>query len=340
MYASVPLPRFKFEKLTKKEVNDFKRSFHQYLIANELNEKAEKQKVALLRLAFNAEVNDLIDNIEEQNQTVAGIWDHLEGQLVPKNNTCYEQYHFFNRKQGQEETFLQFYQDLKNISKYCEFGDQLETILKVRIVYGIKNNQLRERLLRNPTLTLKDVVDHCRAAEEAKERAEAVAQKEEQVVMAINHSQSKPFFQRSGGKQQFNPMPMQHYNKEPFQVNTYKQIQSRSYQPNRKFKSKPMFANQTFNCTRCTSRHSRGQCPAYGKICQICNGRNHYTSVCFKKKDQRRIQSMNCEDEGSDIEGGDVISGNTVGNLMYLATLLDPLEMEMEFEVSLLKCLV
>ncbi|KAI5736071.1 hypothetical protein M8J77_026278 [Diaphorina citri] len=330
MNASVPLPKFEFEKLTKKEVNDFKRSFHQYLIANELNEKAEKQKVALLRLAFNAEVNDLIDNLEERNHTVAGIWDHLEGQLVPKNNTCYEQYHFFNRKQGQEETFLQFYQDLKNISKYCEFGDQLETILKVRIVYGIKNNQLRERLLRNPTLTLKDVVDHCRAAEEAKERAEAVAQKEEQVVMAINHSQSKPFFQRSGGRQQFNPMPMQHYNpmpmqqynpmpmqhynKEPFQVNTYKQIQSRSYQPNRKFKSKPMFANQTFNCTRCTSRHSRGQCPAYGKICQICNGRNHYTSVCFKKKDQRRIQSMNCEDErriqsmncedeGSDIEG-------------------------------------
>uniref|UniRef100_A0A8D8ZH57 Uncharacterized protein n=1 Tax=Cacopsylla melanoneura TaxID=428564 RepID=A0A8D8ZH57_9HEMI len=321
---NVPLPKFHFKTLSKKEIGDFKRSFELYLVANELQAKEEKLKVALLKLAFDPETNDLIDGINEE-VTIKSIWKHLEEQLLPANNTCFEQYRFFNRKQEQDETFMKFYQELKSIAKFCEFGEQLDTIMKVRIVYGISNNQLRERLLRNPTLTLTEVVNHCRAAEEAREKVNLVAEKENS-VMAINNSTQ--WYGNSSTRQHGNYQKQQHGNYQTRQHGNYQtqqhgntskqhygnsrgnQQQQNNYarprsqnffNPQRKYNN---FKQPNNGCSRCTSRHSRGQCPAYGKVCSICNGRNHLSRVCFKKE-ERKVQTMNygTEDEDSDLEG-------------------------------------
>lgn len=88
--------------------------------------------------------------------------------MLPKTNTAYEQYKLFERVQTENEPFNEFYIDLLNIAHKCDFGDQLNTILKARIVFGINNKVLRERLLRNPDLSLTEVVNYCRASEDAK----------------------------------------------------------------------------------------------------------------------------------------------------------------------------
>lgn len=37
------------------------------------------------------------------------------------------------------------------------------------------------------------------------------------------------------------------------------------------------------NCWRCNTQHNQGSCPAYGKVCKVCNDKNHFTGFCRKK---------------------------------------------------------
>lgn len=38
------------------------------------------------------------------------------------------------------------------------------------------------------------------------------------------------------------------------------------------------------SCRYCGYTHERGRCPAYGKICSLCQKRNHFARVCSKNK--------------------------------------------------------
>ena len=36
------------------------------------------------------------------------------------------------------------------------------------------------------------------------------------------------------------------------------------------------------NCSFCSSSHQYGKCPAYGKVCHKCKGKNHFEKACRK----------------------------------------------------------
>ncbi|KAL1446536.1 hypothetical protein WDU94_003534 [Cyamophila willieti] len=115
-------------------------------------------------------LNDLVDSFNIKEVTVKKIFEKLKEELIPKANVSHERYKFFGRSQKDNETFNEYYIDLMNIAKNCEFDNQLESNLKAKIVYGIRCPALQERLLRNPGLTLKEVVNYCRSTEDAKKK--------------------------------------------------------------------------------------------------------------------------------------------------------------------------
>lgn len=55
--------------------------------------------------------------------------------------------------------------DLKNKAKDCEFGELCDSLIRDRIVCGIRDDQVRVRLLREAELTLVKALDVCRASE-------------------------------------------------------------------------------------------------------------------------------------------------------------------------------
>ncbi|XP_065080058.1 uncharacterized protein K02A2.6-like [Ochlerotatus camptorhynchus] len=70
-----------------------------------------------------------------------------------------------------------------------------------------------------------------------------------------------------------------------------------------KFRSKP----QSQRCKFCGDRHdfSKGSCPALGKRCHRCNGRNHFGKVCkasnrFQNRKSRKVKEV--KDESTDSE--------------------------------------
>ena len=43
---------------------------------------------------------------------------------------------------------------------------------------------------------------------------------------------------------------------------------------------------EKYMCKRCGSQHAPKQCPANGKVCNQCKGKNHYAKQCFAKGKQ------------------------------------------------------
>ena len=58
--------------------------------------------------------------------------------------------------------------------KDCGFGDQTESLIRDRIVFGCSDARVKERLLREDNLTLKSALDICRAAEVSKAQMKVV----------------------------------------------------------------------------------------------------------------------------------------------------------------------
>ena len=75
--------------------------------------------------------------------------------------------HAFNtRSQRDGETTDQYVTDLKTKAQKCEFGEFKDSLIRDRIVCGIRCDKTRSRLLRESDLTLQRAVDIlCRANE-------------------------------------------------------------------------------------------------------------------------------------------------------------------------------
>ncbi|KAI5731165.1 hypothetical protein M8J77_005698 [Diaphorina citri] len=76
------------------------------------------------------------------------------------------QFKFFSHNQN-GESFLNYYANLKQLVVECGFGEQEETIMKSRIILGIRDPELQERLLRNSISNLSEIVQYCKNAKEA-----------------------------------------------------------------------------------------------------------------------------------------------------------------------------
>ena len=66
------------------------------------------------------------------------------------------------------ETIDEYYTTLKKMSKNCKFGALEEELLRDRIIVGIRSHTLKERMLREPDLSLDKAIDICRLDEQSK----------------------------------------------------------------------------------------------------------------------------------------------------------------------------
>ena len=74
---------------------------------------------------------------------------------------------FHTRVQGERETIDSFTTDLRLKSQSCEFGSLQDSLIRDRVVVGTRDSKIKERLLRDPELTLERAIDICKANEAA-----------------------------------------------------------------------------------------------------------------------------------------------------------------------------
>ncbi len=74
--------------------------------------------------------------------------------LEPQKNVTFEWHIFNSRVQAPGESIDQFFTDLKTKAKSYEYGQLCDSLIKDRIVVGIRDVALRARLLRETDLDL------------------------------------------------------------------------------------------------------------------------------------------------------------------------------------------
>ena len=122
-----------------------------------------------------------------------------------------------------------------------------DDILRDRIVLGIRDDKIRERLLRLNDLTLQKAVDLIKAAE----------QTEQQVKLMSGNP---------GGTAN---------------VNALKQGSGKNNNSFKKTYQKREVSRDL--CGRCGTKHAKKNCQAFAQKCRRCGNLNHYQSLCRTK---------------------------------------------------------
>ncbi|XP_046400919.1 uncharacterized protein LOC124167157 [Ischnura elegans] len=80
-------------------------------------------------------------------------------------------------EEEEEETFEHFFADCRRLLKNCGFSrveSQKESVLRDRIVFGVRDKAVQEALLRIEDLTLDIAAAHCRAVEQSRRQAKVI----------------------------------------------------------------------------------------------------------------------------------------------------------------------
>lgn len=251
-----------YEERCGLEWKNWHRSFEWYLKANHIDDDDDKY-VKLMHLA-GRKVQELFATLPvpatinqvARGPLAAGIVPHLsEYEMAmaklneffePKKNSTYERHMFRILKQEKGEKVGIFAMRLRTQADKCEFGVTLEGNIKDQIIEKCASSKLRRELLKLGDADLDKVLKGTKIFEAIEE-------------------QTKTFDQSNSNQSVLSE--------------SVNQIDSKS--------SKPNYMAKQIECTRrgyTGHRASDEKCPANGKTCNKCNGRNHFGRKCRSKK--------------------------------------------------------
>lgn len=136
----------------------FKQQFTLFMQAVGLDDESDSQKIPLLLTVAGPQAIEVYNTFTFVDAADRGTYDKVikkfDEHCSPKKNDTYERYVFRSSTQSQGESFDSFLTDLKLKSKTCNFRILTESMIRDQTVFGIYDNKIRERLLRETELTL------------------------------------------------------------------------------------------------------------------------------------------------------------------------------------------
>ena len=201
-------------------------------------------------------------------------------------NETYERFKFNQRNQEAGESFDAYLTGLRNLTESCNFctcPTMSDSLLRDRIVLGIRNEDARKRLLQERRLDLKKCIDICRTSESATTQLQAVGGKLEEIHTIKPEDSSLKTRGKRGGR-----------------------TDDLNNQGSRKLR-----------CKFCCKSHvlKKQLCPAWGKRCNLCGRMNHWKgSEMCEKKDKVHLVSHDSELSDSDSDVTSVKALNVLVN--------------------------
>lgn len=241
----------------------FIQNFEIFMKAGEHCDKPDDVKVAILLNCIGEDGVELFNTFplnEEQRKRYSLVVEEFEKYANPRRNVVIERYTFNSRNQKEHEPFDEFFTELRKLVKYCDYGDLADTLIRDRIVVGLMDKSLTERLLRESELTLQKTIEICRAAEVSKKQC-AIVHPELDLI------KKRPY-----------PKP-----KEKSMLRT---------DHNQRSTTSPK-DTWTYLCKKCNTNHSKRNCPAYGQKCNSCRRLGHFAVGCkFKPHNHKRVSEL------------------------------------------------
>ena len=185
----------------------WKDKWEDYSLLTGLDEKDNKYKCAMLRYTFSSETRNIYESFNlkaPDSENPATIITALENFAKGIVNETMERHLFNSRSQDDGEKFDDYLTEIKILSKNCNFCDNcFESLLRDRIVNGVRSDAVRQKLLSEKKLTLEKTIDICRANEKALEGMETLKRSKNDMleVDGINKNTSMNYFRNQNRPQ-------------------------------------------------------------------------------------------------------------------------------------------
>ena len=96
--------------------------------------------------------------------------ERFENHFIVKRNVIFERAKFNSRNQRAGESVDSFITDLYGLARHCNFGALKEELIRDRIVVGLQNRELSQKLQLDPNLTLEKATNLARQRETVKQQ--------------------------------------------------------------------------------------------------------------------------------------------------------------------------
>ena len=254
--TQIPLP----DKLDSKKHEEWKlwiERFQCYRIAAGLDEKDDKVQINTLVYAMSGNANDILKsfNLSSADYVYDTVIQSFASHFVGRSNVIFERARFNKRVQGERELIIDVIEALNGLAETCQFGTLKEELIRDRIVVGIRNAQLSQRLMQDEKLTLDKAVKEAKSSELIKQHHEILkGDGEDEKINRVQNNKRRP-------SKASKPFERERQNSRP-------QAQ-KGNQCYRSGKSPP---------------HKREDCPANNATCLKCRKQGYYAVVCKSKK--------------------------------------------------------
>jgi len=195
---------------------------------------------------------------EDDGKKFDTVVERFNAYFVPKVNVIHERAQFHSRSQKHEENIEAYVRALYELSENTQF-EKREEAIRDRLVLGVKDRELSEKLQLTAGLELDKAVETARQWEQVKAQLAEQRVGESASVNAVQNRHNHGHKHGQG-----------HWNK-----NNGK---GHKGQPHGGGKG------QNSQCTKCGRQHSKTDtCPANGKTCHKCRKMNHFEKMCKSK---------------------------------------------------------
>jgi transposase InsO family protein len=241
--------------------------FERYRKASGLSQRTNDAQVSTLIYVMGPESEEIINSLkftDEELNCYDSVITKLNAHFIPKRNLIYERAKFNLRVQQPDETVDSFVTALHTLANNCEYKSLREELIRDRLVVGLTDKNLSEKLQLDSDLTLQSAVLRSRQSESVKKQQSVVHQL---VDNSVN-------------------------------VDRISKINIRSKSKDDNSSSNSNF--KTGSCFRCGRGFEKGhmrQCPALNAHCNFCKIKGHFASVCNKvtkpgnQKDINEVQT-------------------------------------------------
>ncbi|GFW20579.1 reverse transcriptase domain-containing protein [Trichonephila clavipes] len=164
----------------------WKEDFDDYLEALRYSEAPEKTKTALFRHLCGGDLKkqlrafDIKPNDGCKGVTLQQVLQEFDKYFLDYLNEIFASFKFLEIKQEQGEKFTDYYSRLRIAVEECNYGESQYRMLRDKLIQGLLDKALQERLLRETSKkakTLQEVVRECKTAENSKVQASVMNEK-------------------------------------------------------------------------------------------------------------------------------------------------------------------
>lgn len=233
-----------------------------FLAANGITD-VNKKKTVFLSVCGSSTyeiLRSLIAPTKVINKSYEEIVTVLQQHFTPRTSEIVYRFRFYRRDQQPGETFSVYLKELRHLAEKCGF-ENLENMLRDRIVCGVRDENLQRRLLAEDKITFQKTQNLCLAHEGAAHSLAAIRETSNSYNSVATSSTAS-----------VNKVGNSHNNKQS------RGSGSRSSAVN--------FAGRKNKCFRCDAEHSPDTCGFKNVKCRFCNKEGHIEKACFSKKRQ------------------------------------------------------